>query len=130
MAISKVPVARARRSWSIAEKQRIVELSFREGSSISAVARSNGVQPHLLSEWRKKYRNGNLGCGSARISSLSGGARHASLVPVTIVPGGESTPGRHGGVVELTFSCGATLRIQTDALDAGLLCALVAQLQR
>ena len=33
-------------------------------------------------------------------------------------------------VVQLVLACGATLRIETGALDAALVCALVAELQQ
>ncbi len=61
----------------------------------------------------------------------------ATFLPVSIAPAVRGSqpnlrhPGTCGGdVLHLTLVSGATLRIETGALDAGLLCALVAALQR
>ena len=43
----------ARRIWSPAEKQRIVEEASVPGVNISAIARNNGVAQSLLYRWRK-----------------------------------------------------------------------------
>ncbi|GGF27482.1 transposase [Aliidongia dinghuensis] len=42
-----------RRRWSATEKLRIVEETLDERSSISVVARRNGVAPNLLYRWRR-----------------------------------------------------------------------------
>ena len=47
-----------RRRWSAAEKLRIVEETLDEGSSISVVARRNGVAPNLLYRWRRLMLEG------------------------------------------------------------------------
>jgi transposase-like protein len=41
---------RKRRSWSVAERQRIVEASLRPGASVAGVARANGVNVNLVFE--------------------------------------------------------------------------------
>ena len=46
-------VVAARRIWSPAEKQRIVDEASVPGVNISAVARNNGVAQSLLYRWRK-----------------------------------------------------------------------------
>ena len=46
-------VVAARRIWSPAEKQRIVDQASVPGVNISAVARNNGVAQSLLYRWRK-----------------------------------------------------------------------------
>ncbi len=40
------------RRWAAAEKLRIVEETLEDGTSISVVARRNGVAPNLLYRWR------------------------------------------------------------------------------
>ena len=47
-----------RRRWSAAEKLRIVEETLDERSSISVVARRNGVAPNLLYRWRRLMLEG------------------------------------------------------------------------
>ena len=46
------------RRWSAEAKLRIVEDSFASDSSISSVARQNGVPPSLLYRWRKLMSEG------------------------------------------------------------------------
>jgi len=64
-----------RRSWSTAEKLRIVEESFAGQRQVSATARRNGVSRSLLTTWRRQYRNGELG-----------GARAPAFVPIMVAP--------------------------------------------
>jgi transposase len=47
-----------RRRWSANEKVRIVEETLEEGTSISVVARRNGVAPNLLYRWRRLMLDG------------------------------------------------------------------------
>ena len=47
-----------RRRWSAAEKLRIVEETLDERTSISVVARRNGVAPNLLYRWRRLMLEG------------------------------------------------------------------------
>ena len=47
-----------RRRWSAAEKLRIVEETLDERTSISVVARRNGVAPNLLYRWRRLMPEG------------------------------------------------------------------------
>ena len=50
--------ARRRRDWSDAEKARIVAESFSPDTSVSDVARRNGVSRGLLNVWRREARTG------------------------------------------------------------------------
>ena len=47
-----------RRRWSSSEKLRIVEETLDETTSISVVARRNGVAPNLLYRWRRLMLEG------------------------------------------------------------------------
>jgi transposase len=49
-----------RRSWSTAEKLRIVEESLAPGETVSAVARRNGVAPNLRFRWRRLMNEGGV----------------------------------------------------------------------
>ena len=53
-----------RRRWSATEKLRIVEETLDERTSISVVARRNGVAPNLLYRWRRLMLEG----GSVAVS--------------------------------------------------------------
>lgn len=137
MAAAKAPQQRAPRSqWPLAEKRRIVELTLLAGVSVRAIAREQGVHPTSLSHWRTLYRAGKLDARSQSVPRVRSSKASATFVPVSIVPAvGRPAPRPHagacgGGVVELMLASGATLRIETGALDAALVCALVAELQR
>ena len=127
-----------RRHLPAAEKQRLVQLTLREGASVRAIAREHGVQPKSLGRWRSLYHAGKLHASVKRASRVAGPAASATFFPVSVVaevrrPG----PARRAdaaadrsGIVQLAFGSGATLRIETAALDAALVCALVAELKR
>lgn len=135
MAGSKTPKQRApRRRWPIPEKRRIVELTLRGGASIGAVAREHGVHPTSLCHWRGLYRSGKLCVQLPGAPRGRAGASSATFLPVTIAARA-SRPAHDSGVsgpsiVQITLPSGATLRIESGTLDAALVCALVAQVQR
>jgi len=126
----------SRRLWPVFEKRRIVELTMRKGASIRAIAREQGVHPTSLSHWRRLYRAGTLGTQSPSARRACASAANARFLPVTVAaamhPAQLSSDSHAGGsgVIELTLSSGSTLRIEIGTLDAGFVCALVAQLQR
>lgn len=133
MATSKSENQRAsRRRWSLAEKRRIVELTMREGSSIRVIAHEQGVHPTSLSHWKALYRAGKL---DARASHVRACVSSATLLPVTIMPARHAQqiandPGGGPSIVQITFLSGATMRMETGVLDAGVICAVIAQLRR
>lgn len=123
-----------RKHRSSEERRRIVELTFEKGASITQIALAHGIHPTSLSHWRSLYRAGKL-CSDASDATV---APRPTFFPVTLTqeqavnthpaplhPAG--APERH--IVQLTFSSGATLRMETAALDIMLLRALVAQVQ-
>ena len=138
MAESRVSKQRAPRPrLPLEQKRRIVELTLCEGASIRAIALEHGFSRNSLRRWQALYRAGKLGpqaASRARAASTSG----ATFVPVTLAP--TPRPARSAralsadsgatSVVELMFSSGRTMRIETGALDATLIRTLVAELQR
>lgn len=64
-----------RRRWSLAEKRRIVEESFRPGHGAEATARRHGLSRSQLYLWRQRYRAG-----------LLGGDREPAFAPVVVAP--------------------------------------------
>ena len=139
MAATKAPKERAPHSrWPTAEMRRIVELTLRPGASFVAVAREHGVNPNSLYRWKRLYRAGKLDPPVKSTARVAGPAASATFVPVSVVPEvsrpqpatrSDAVAGR-SGIVQLVLASGATLRIETTALDAALVCALVAELQR
>ena len=62
MPMSEVEVlaVQRRRRFSAEEKQRMVQETYQPGSTLSQVARANGVSPSLLFRWRKLAGAGAL----------------------------------------------------------------------
>jgi transposase len=138
MAETNAPKQRApRRRWALAQKRRIVELTLHAGASVAAIAREHGVNPNNLRQWQTLYRTGKYDA-QVTTSRAAGPTTSATFVPVNVVhPVRRSQPATRShsqaggrGVVQLVLANGATLRIETGALDAALVCALVAELQR
>jgi transposase len=76
MEASKVRMRR-----SVAEKRRIVELTFQPGQSVARVALAEGVNSHQVFQWRRAYRVGEL---------VEAGERASSLLPVVISASGSA----------------------------------------
>jgi|SRR5579859_3255627 len=66
---------RIRRSWTVAEKRRIVELTLVPGASVARVARSYGVNANQVFVWRRAFERGEL---------VESAALAAALLPVTV----------------------------------------------
>jgi transposase-like protein len=138
MAAAKSPQRAPRRHLPPAEKRRIVELTLVEGASVVAIAHEHGVHPNSLGQWKALYRAGKLDAPANPRARAAGPAGSATFVPVSLAPEvrrpqpamrSEAAFGR-SSIVQLVLASGATLRIETTALDAALVCALVAELQR
>jgi transposase-like protein len=118
---------------SSAEKRRIVELALREGASYRSVASAHGVSRQSLRNWIAMYRAGTLEAPAPQRRRTSSGA---TFLPVTIATATQITqPKRYRGqwnlsVVKIALPSGSSLQIETELLDVGVLCALIAQLQR
>jgi transposase len=54
------PVRGKRLRRPVAEKRRIVELSFEPGMSVAGVAQEEGINANQIFTWRREYRNGQL----------------------------------------------------------------------
>ena len=139
MAATESPTQRVPRSrWPAAEKRRIVELTQRPGASVPVIAREHNVNPNCLYRWMRLYRARKLDAqvkAAPRVASLGASAR---FVPVNVVravrsPHPAAQPdaaAARSGIVQLVLASGATLRIETGALDTALVCAIVAELRR
>ena len=55
---------------TLAEKRRIVELTFLPGRSVARVAQAEGINSHQVFQWRRAYRSGGLGAPELRSTAL------------------------------------------------------------
>jgi transposase-like protein len=116
------PVRTARRPHcSREERQRIVELSFEEGTSITEIARANGVHPSSLSHWRSLYQAKKSATHQSKNNSS-----HTTFLPVKLAAQTPvSTAAVGQTIVQMTLPSGATLRIESSALDVACISALL-----
>jgi transposase len=61
---------RVQRFRSVAEKRRIVELTFEPGASVASVARAHGVNANQVFAWRSAFRSGELADPAAPTTAL------------------------------------------------------------
>jgi transposase len=57
--IEVITSVQRRRRWSVDEKLRLVEESTRPGMSVSFVARTHGIAPSQLFQWRRRMAEGS-----------------------------------------------------------------------
>jgi transposase len=102
---------RRRRDWSDAEKARIVAESFSPDTSVSDVARRNGVSRGLLTVWRREALQAATG-GSlfarVEVEDSSVGARPGEVAMVL------AEPDEHAERIEIAVA-DATVRVPTGA---------------
>jgi transposase len=55
---------------TVAEKRRIVELTFQQGTSVAKVALTEGVNSHQVFDWRRAYLKGKLEPKGQKSSAL------------------------------------------------------------
>jgi len=94
-----------RRQWSEAAKRRIVAETLEPGSSVSIVARRHDVNANQVFKWRREMVPERTPAAEESVP----------LLPVEIVsnPPGEARPrARRSGTIEITFGCGATVRLR------------------
>jgi transposase-like protein len=135
MASSKAPKqGAARRHWPVAEKRRIVELTLGEGASLRTIAREQGVNRNSLYQWQALYRAGKLPAAAPRVRGTTSGA---TFLPVSIAAGrtpsatcSSASSASSKSVVQVMLASGATVRIETGALEARFVCDLISELQR
>ena len=99
-----------RRQWSEAAKRRIVAETLEPGSSVSIVARRHDVNANQVFRWRREIVP----------EQEPAAAESVSLLPVEIVsaPTGAPRPRvRWSGTIEITFGCGAKVRLRGEVPD-------------
>ena len=102
-----------RRQWSEATKRRIVAETLEPGSSVSIVARRHDVNANQVFKWRREIAPEQEPAAEESVS----------LLPVEIVPKPTSEPSlraRRSGTIEITFGCGATVRLRGEVSPEAL----------
>ena len=98
-----------RRSWSRAEKERIVAAALEPGAVASEVARAAGIHTSQLFRWRQQL------CERVQVP--------AAFNPVAITPEPEAASvapvAERAGVIEIEFATGGRMRI-TGTVDEEL----------
>ena len=109
--VDGVRAARKRRSWSVAEKRRIVDESLVGGASIAEVARRHDLNANQLLTWRRQFDV------EPRDSDPNG---PASILPVMIVA--ETAASGHGkpGQMEIVLTGGERILVWADVETAAL----------
>lgn len=121
-----------RRSWSVEERQRIVDEALSPGASVAATAQQHGVNANLVFKWIRRGQEGWLDRRRRPRSSmlLLAPAATPGFVPVEIVaptpalaapatPGASRVPrerrssGRRGAM-EITLPNGARVSLDAD----------------
>jgi transposase-like protein len=119
-----------RRKYTIAEKRSMVEETQVHGTSVPEVAQRHGVNPNLLSVWRRQYQQGVLrepAPGDQRADLLPVKVATPTLMPTerAAVPRGAAKVAR--AHLEIQFLGGRSLRIHAP-LSRQLLKDLIAAL--
>jgi transposase len=121
---------------TVAEKRRIVELTFQPGASVAKVALAEGVNSHQVFDWRRAYLKGRL---------EPKGRKSAALLPVVLSPADasaaiavdaaveEKSSIKHiapmsGGAIHIEMSGRVKIRVESGA-DAALLRAVLESLR-
>jgi len=107
----EAPARRKRRSWSVAEKRRIVDESLVGGASIAEVARRHGLNANQLFTWRRQF---SFEPRDSDPNDL------ASILPVMIVA--DTTASGHGrhGQMEIVLTGGDRTIVWVDVETAAL----------
>ena len=119
---------RVRRFRSVAEKRRIVELTFEPGASVALVARAHGVNANQVFAWRRALERGEL---------VESAALATALLPVTVsVPdevaveeSGQAEPPSTSGSIHIEFPGRALISVESGA-DPTLLRSILESLRK
>jgi transposase len=107
---------RIRRRYSVAEKRRIVELTFEPGASVAQVAQTNGLNANQVFTWRRAFERGEL----AEVTPAP-----SALLPVIVSvpcetakeaahPAMEEAP-RPAGAIHIEFPGRAMISVESGA---------------
>jgi transposase-like protein len=117
-----------RRRYTLAEKRSMVEETQAHGASVPEVAQRHGVNPNLLSIWRRLHRRGLLeGRGSVPGPLLPVKVSTPTVLPSERAVASKVSKNRSVIQIEVEFPGGQLLRIR-GAVDRALLRDLISAL--
>jgi transposase len=123
MAKQDTPLKLARRQYTTAFRNDLVQRCLQPGASVSGIALENGINANVLFRWRREHLD-----ASSR-SRAPGGAR-AVLLPVkmaAVTPseahGMVATPSAAAGVIEIDIGA-ARVRLRGSVDEAAVRCVL------
>jgi transposase len=119
---------RIRRSWPVADKRRIVELTLAPGASVARVARAHGVNANQVFVWRRAFERGELVASTALATAL---------LPVTVsfpdevavAESDQPEPSTASGSIHIEFPGRAMLTVESGA-DPALLRSILESLRK
>jgi transposase len=119
---------RIRRSWLVAEKRRIVELTLAPCASVARVAMAHGVNANQVFVWRRAFERGEL---------VESAASATALLPVMVsVPdeaavgsSGQPEPPATSGSIHIEFPGRALISVESGA-DPALVRSILESLRR
>ena len=115
-----------KRSWSIAQKRRVVELTLHQGVSVRSIAKQYAIHPPMLSTWRKLYRNGKLVDNASEETSIL-----ETFLPVHMTDSQPSSSTSSNRIcAQIDLPCGASLRLEADTLDLQAIAMLFASVRK
>ena len=109
--VDGVRAGRKRRSWSVAEKRRIVDESLVGGASIAEVARRHDLNANQLFTWRRHFDI------EPRDSDPNG---PASILPVMIVADTKASGHGKPDQMEIVLTGGERILVWADVETAAL----------
>jgi len=123
-----LPETRKRRS--IAEKRRIVGLTFLPGQSVARVAQAEGVNSHQVFQWRRAFKRGELGDPDAAATALLPVTLSSPRAPNHGTPrsGAKERPAA-GGSIHIEFPRRVVISVESGA-DAVLLRSILESLRK
>lgn len=152
--LAAVPPERrhTRRSWSRAEKRRIVDQAFRPGASAADVAREHGLNANQVFNWRRVLaapRTSRRAATAPKAAANASAGPSAEMLPVGMMVSTSDDglalapvsvagvtpldqgatrypPGERTGLIEIDLICGTRLRVDASVDERALRCVLSA----
>lgn len=121
---------RIRRWQSVAEKRRIVELTFEPDASVALVSRANGVNANQVFKWRRAFERGELVEPAAALTALLPVTLSASRETSIETRGvGTKSQPTAGGAIHIEFPGRAMISVECGA-DAAPLRSILESLRK
>lgn len=115
-----------KRTWSIAQKRRVVELTMHKGVSVISIAKQYNLHPPILSTWRSLYRSGKLGDIASEKESIP-----ETFLPIHIADSHPVVSASTNRIrAEIHLSCGASLCLEADTLDLQAIATLFSSVRK